>query len=74
VAVLAGSVPASAVRSLSHINVSTTLPISPLEVEDWVDSPVSSTVPVPVRKTKNRRHRPAPVPFVNIEEVRFLCC
>jgi len=38
-------------------------------VEDWVDSPVSSTVPVPVRKTKNRRHRPAPVPFVNIEEV-----
>jgi hypothetical protein len=40
-------------------------------VEDWIDSPVSS-VPAPVvraRKTKKRRHRPAPVPFVNIVEV-----
>ena len=41
-------------------------------MEDWIDSPVSSSVPVPVvraRKTKKRRHRPAPVPFVNIVEV-----
>ena len=51
------------------------VPISPditIEVEDWIDSPVSSTVPVPVvrvKKTKKRRHRPAPVPFVNIVEV-----
>ena len=70
VAVLTGSVPA---RPLSHINVS--LPISPditIEVEDWIDSPVSSSVPMPavrVKRTKKRKHRPAPVPFVNIVEV-----
>ena len=41
-------------------------------MEDWIDSPVSSSVPAPVvraKKTKKRRHRPAPVPFVNIVEV-----
>ena len=41
-------------------------------MEDWIDSPGSSTVPVPVarvKRTKKRRHRPAPVPFVNSVEV-----
>ena len=42
-------------------------PLSPditIEVEDWIDSPVSSSVPVPVARVKKskRRHRPAPVP------------
>src|ERR1700749_2848617 len=40
-------------------------PLSPditIEVEDWIDSPASSSVPVPVarvKQSKKRRHRPA---------------